>query len=346
MTEPLTTDNAILRHKIKCKYSGLIIGVLEVQTLAGALPYLSHWDECIAYHPLFSLAPQKLFQFTRHEWERHGQAAVDIEISAREAETLGVAFLAMLHTLDCIKQDVPALPPLSVVQSCMGKLFNLAYWKWRLESKRFRFPTLHISKYNNNSNFSNVGDYLDLCFDIRRDYELSVREAEEKEKIRVAEAALVALNSTWVTPTSKKLLWQWVRAHLPEKYQPDAEGWLGTLFLGGSNAIVEFDKDELELAEEIIVSSCPVGTGVLHAVRARLEAIKQVWSQHYEAFDIELDQFAPNRNVLVNGERIKAPHPGPEPQLVDFQFNRTKFLIAHAKWQIAKAAYLKDGGIL
>jgi len=335
--------DSILRHKIKCHYSGLQIGTMDVLTTAGVLPYISHWDKCIAYHPVFSLSHEKLLRFARSEWDRLAKRTeTDQEITDHESNTLCVTYLALLHSLDCIKQDVPALPPITVVQNTIEKLFALAYWKWKLESQRFKFPTLHISKYNTNADFSTMHDYFATCFDVRKAYETNVREAVELEKLKTAEKALLALNNTWVTPASRRTLWAWVRAHLPEKYHPDAEGWLSTLFLGGSNAIVDFDEEDIKLAEEIIVSSCPAGTGVMFAVRKRLDDIKRIWEQHNAAFEIDLEDFAEGSNLYVNGVKVAAPEPGPEPTLADHGYNKSKYFVAKAKWDIAMAAWKKE----
>jgi hypothetical protein len=340
MSEP------ILRHRIRCKFSGLQIGELAVATAAGAMAYVSYWDKCLAYHPVFSLSTDKLLKFTKFEWDRLAQRAADSEATQEESDILCVSYLAVLHRLDSLRQDVPALPPLSIVQDTIERLFQLAYWKWQVESAKFAFPVLHISKLNNNTDFTNIGDYLDLCLDRRKEYEAQIDDAQEQEKIRSAQRAIKALSSEWVTPASKKTLWRWVQAHLPTQYQPDGEGWLNTLFLGGSASIIEFDEDEINLAEEIIISSCPIGTGVMHAVRARLDAIKATWSQHHKAFEIEMSDFAEEANLYVDGKKVAAPHPGEEPTIAGCEFNRGKFIVAHARWTIAKSAYIKSGGVL
>jgi hypothetical protein len=332
----------ILRHKLRCNRSGLLIGTLDLNMTAGALPYLSHWNGCIAWHPVFSLEPGKLFTFVENEWERLAVRVGDTEITDDEANILRVGYLAVLYTLDCIKQEEPALPPLAMVYSTMQRLFNLAIWKWKLESLRFRFPTLHISRFNQNLDFSNMPDYLNLCFDIKRGYETGVREADEKEKVLAAERAMIALTRTWITPTNKKMLWNWVRAHLVEgKYAPDAQGWLATLFLGGSAAIIEFEEEDINLAEEIVVSSCPAGTGIMYAVRQRLDFIKQVWKQHHAAYEINVEDYAPGANLYVNGERVECPDPGPEPVASNFD-SKAKYFVAHAKWSIANTAFNKQ----
>lgn len=333
----------IMRHVIKCKHSGLAIGNLEVATTAGCLPYISHWDKCIAYHPVFSMSTEKLLKFTRDEWSRLAQRAEDTEISKDESDILCVSYLAVLHSLDCIQQEAPGLPALHVVTSTIQKLFNLAYWKWHLESQRFSFPTLRVTKLNSNLDFANINDYLELCFEIRSDYEKKVREIDDAEKIRSAKAALIMLNNSWVTPTNRRTLWRWVVANLPDKYKPDGEGWLATLFLGSNTAICSFEEDDIQLAEEIIVSSCPPGTGVMYAVRKRLDVIEQVWKNHFSVFEIDIEDFADNAGLLVNGEKVAAEKPGEEPKLADFPgSSKAKYYVAHAKWVIAMAAWVKE----
>jgi hypothetical protein len=316
------------------------VGQLSFETVAGSVPYLMQWSELVPLHPVFSMEYSKLLEFTRSEWNRLFSRAVNDELTQAEQDILCVSYLALLHKLDCIRQDVPALPPLHVVQNTIERLFHLAYWKFHLQSQRFKFPVLHISKYNENAGFTEIGHYLDTCFDIKKEYETKVNEISEKAKIRVAEEAIKKLAGEWVTPVSKKLLWRWVRAHLPDKYQADAEGWMGTIFLGSDNTVLDFDEDEIKLAEEIIVSSCPAGTGVMFAVRTRLDHIYKTWENHHKCFEIQLEDQDERMGVLVNGKQIEIDPPGAEPKITEFQ-SRGAFFKAQAKWTIANAAYLK-----
>ena len=340
----MNTSNLIISHRIFCQRSGLQIGTLELVATAGTLPYLTQWKEGVACHPVFAMDHAKLLEFARSEWQRLAQRAIDSEISDGDSNILRVSYLAMLHSLESVQQEQPGLPSLSVVQGSIEGLFNLAAWKFFLESKRFKFPTLKISKANKNLDFSNVTDYLATCFKVKEDYETKVTESVEKAKIEAAERALAAIRSEWVTPASKKMLFQWVRAHLPEKYHADGQGWLGTLFLGNEKAIVEFEKEDIALFEEILLSSCPAGNSIFKAVRERIEAVKTLWEQHHEAWEIDLgdDDYAdPVARLLVNGQKQAVPDPGPEPQLNNFS-TRGQYLQAHARWQIASAKFNKD----
>lgn len=329
----------LLSTTLRCGLSGLEIGKLEVITTIGALPYLSHWDKMQVRHPVFSLSPLKLFQFTKKEWDRLAKSAADEEISPREIAILQVSWLACLHSFGRIKQDKPMLPPLHVVQSTLSKVLALAYWRYTLDSQRFKFPEYHISQENDNLDFKNIQNYLELCFLAKDSYATRIDDLREAARNKAAEEALKALSREWVTPVSNKVLWQWVRSQLSAELQCEAEGWLGTIFLGKSSTIIDFDEDEIELFEEIVISACEAGTGIMQAVRDRIAKIWSMWKTHHRAFEIDLVDFAINNGLLVNGEQVAYPDPGPEPQIGDFKESKGKYFQAHAKWTIAKKAW-------
>lgn len=324
---------------LRCRLSGLPVGSLHVETTAGALPYLTHWDKLVIRHPVFSLGEYKLFEFAKKEWNRLAKQAVDDEISDAEGNILRVSYLAVLHTFGSIQQEQSVLPPLSVVQSTFNKVLALAYWKYYLESPRFKFPQYRICQQNGNIAFENIDDYLDLCFDCKDGYETRINEIEEESKARAAKAAMEALTREWITPVSRKVLWAWVKHYLPERYAADKVGWMHTLFLGGGNAIIEFQEEDIQMMEDIIYGECPPGTGVMKAVRDRINQIWTIWKAHHETFSIDLEDYAVNQGVLVNGVQVAMPDPGPEPTLQSCDGNKTKHIIATAKWRIAKAAW-------
>jgi hypothetical protein len=212
-------------------------------------------------------------------------------------------------------------------------------WKYALNSHRFRFPEYHLSANNTNLELDSIDGYLEACFTAKDGYENRINEIEEASKIKAAEAAMIALTREWITPVSRKVLWAWVRHYLPARYDADKQGWLNTLFLGGGNAIVEFQEEDLQMMEDIIVGECPAGTGVMKAVRERIEQIWTIWRAHHETFQIDLEDYAINQGLLVNGVQIAMPEPGQAPTLQDCGGNKTKHLIASAKWKIAKAAW-------
>jgi hypothetical protein len=327
--------------QLKCKFSGLAIGSLSYMTVAGHMPYLSHWDKMVALHPVFSMPTHKLLAYVRGEWERLGSKAADEEISEAEASILQVGFLAVLHSFQSVQQEIPALPPLHIVQSHMSKLFALAYWHHYLESKRFKFPAYKINKLNENASFEYIHDYLEVCFSIKSDYEKNVREADEKAKAQSAEKAMAALRDSWIVPPSKKLLYKWIRAHLPAKYEAEAQGWMSTLFLGNDRTILDFDIDETELLEEIIVSECPAGTGIMKACRDRLAHILKVQRDNKEAFSVDFsDYLEPTPEAKLIASQTGKALPTllqVEPLEKDFP-SKVLFIRAKASWYLQQSA--------
>lgn len=329
-----------LTYDIHCQYSGVLIGKLDYLVVAGHMPYLSHWDKMTAMHPIFSFPRHKLLGFVRGEWNRLAKASTDGETTAVENQLLQIGFLAVLHSLDSIQQQCPSLPPLHVVQSNMSRLFALAFWYHYLESERFKFPRFRIHKANQNTSFENIQDYLDLCFEKKDSYESEVTELQEKEKIDAAERALKALRNSWVTPVGNKALWRWVRAHLPAKYEADAQGWMSTIFMGNERTILDFDKDEIQLMTDIIVSECPPGTGILTAVRARLDKILQIYSDNKEAFDIDFDDYDDDAPLAALRAASAAPESTAPPRASDFA-TKTEYIRANALYYLQQRAAQK-----
>lgn len=328
-----------LTHQIHCRFSGVLIGALSYEVVAGHMPYISYWNEMQAMHPAFSMPTSKLLAYARGEHNRLMRLSEDGEATAAQNQILQVCWLATLHSLGSIRQETVALPSIQVVQATMQKLFALAYWHWRLDSKRFGFPEFKINRLNSNDRFQNVSHYLDACFAIKEDYEAGISELEELEKARAAESALKALRNAWIVPVSKKALWQWVRAHLPEKHSADAQGWMGTIFLGSDRTVLDFDLDEIEMMEHIILGECPPGTGVLAAVRERIDAIKKVHIDRREAFSLDLTDFS----EIIQEAAGTLAAPKPEPLRSDFP-STGSFLKARAAWWLGQSAERKLKG--
>jgi hypothetical protein len=294
-------------HALKCSLSGLVIGSLTVSTVAGHLPYLRHWDDALAKHPVFSLPQTKLLAFARHQWKTVAKSSLDGEASKQQEQLLQVTYLAVLHSLGSVQQNTPALPPLHIVQTTMSKLFALSYWFHALESARFRFPKFKLHTVNSNEQFQNIADYFQICFDIKAGYEKNTDDAVEQHKLKAAERAAKALRSTWIAPVSKKELWRWVTANLTAKYKPDAEGWMKTVFLGNERAVLNFEVEDTDYMIQAIMGDCPKGTGMMKKVEERLNEIRQIQIDNKEAFTVDFDEFfdpdAPieKLSTVVNG---------------------------------------------
>lgn len=313
---PPSAPNKLTYH-LCCKFTGLQIGELSYITVAGHMPYLSHWDNMVCLHPIFSLDRNRLLAFARSEWNRLAKASEDGETTEAENHLLQVCFLVVLHSLESIHQECPALPPLHIVQNNMPRLFALSYWHYYLNSKRFTFPEFKINKLNATDRFENIHHYLSACFAVKEDYEAGISEVIEAEKVAAADRALKALRNSWIVPVGRKQLWRWVRAHLPERFSADAQGWMSTLFLGNERTILDFDKDEVQLLEEIVLSECPPGTGILKAVRDRIDEIMQVHIDNKEAFTVDFEEYETgpvNTQDLVEQSEAEFKRVAPKPE--------------------------------
>ena len=285
-----------LKHAIYCRLSGIQLAVLEYPATIGHPAYAKSWSESILVHPIFSLPVPKLLAFARGEFTRHGKQAA---ISDIEATQLQVAFLAILHSFGSIVQTTPAIPPLYIVQNNMQRLFELAYWQNALESKSFAFPQLRIAKRNANTDFLHIADYLDLCEEAKKTWADRLSDIEEEARAAAAERALKQLRNIWISPVTNKQLFDWIRANLPKQYEPDASGWLQTLFLGSEKVILSFEKADIQLMDDIIQTSCPVGTGFMKLCRARLDEILQIYTDNKEAFTVNFADYEIDGDLAI-----------------------------------------------
>jgi hypothetical protein len=308
-----------------CQKTGLKIANLECISSFGALPYAAAWKESIFYHPCFSLPPVRLLAFARSEQRKLAR------IEDPDATNLRAAFVAILDQLGSIEFKAPCLPEYEIVQTNLPALFALAYWKFQLESKRFKFPTYRITKETRS--LSGIKAYLDLCFEIKHEYETSSRTPAEAMDSFMADNALKKLRSGWVAPITNKELFKWVRAYLPAKYEADAQGWMATLFLGSEKKILLFEKEDIQLLIDIILSECPAGTGMMKAVEERLNLIQKTWADNKEAFSVDFEEMDLEEELIESRSVSAAPASTEEPKEKDFP-NKVAYIKARAFWYL------------
>lgn len=333
-TERTETGTATVRtqtHTLVCQYTGLTLGSLNVITVAGHVPFLSQWKNTQALHPLFSLELGALLKFSQNAWNNFcslsPEQAANAALTDKQEKILQVTTLALLHSIAEVKQDFPWLPTIQEVSSCWGSLIQLSYWKNYLESQRFRFPALRISKFNKGIDLQ---AYLQDCWQVKKDYESKVREAVEEEKIRAAELALVAIRNDLVNkaPKSKKLLWRWFLAHIPSRYARDTEGWMWELFDAETETeISEFTIADIDLFEEIVLCEIPTGTSVSHAFLERLAHKRKILTSRFNTFEI----LVPSQ---IQEEKAAGLIALEEPKLSDYP-SKVQWMIAQAKWRLA-----------
>jgi hypothetical protein len=313
-----------------CKRTGITVGSLNLATVAGHMPVIGQWKESMVLHPLFSLEATPLLHFARNTWFRFCSFNVeengDPAITDKQVETLRVTALALLYQLTEIRQDIPFLPPWKDVSAHWSSLVALSFWKTYLDSKRFRFPSLHISRME--SEFD-LKSFLNVCWDCKKSYETKVTEKIELERLKRAEEATIALRDelAGARPTSNRQLWRWFVANMPPRYKPDTEGWMATLFFAKGEEIRNFTIADVDLFEEIFLCECPTGSSISHAFSEILASKRKYLQDHFEAFEIMVP-------ASITAAKEAGEIPVEEPQLKDFA-TRVQWLVARAKWKLA-----------
>ena len=318
---------------LTCQYTGINCGLLTLPTTAGYLPLLSQWKQQQVLHPVFSLEPLPLLAFAKNTWIRFcgftAEEAEDTDLTAKQEQMLRITALALLHHLSDIRQDIPWLPEFLEIQNNWQSLIGLSYWKAYLDSKRFRFPALRISKQEPSIN---IQGYLQACWDKKKEYETAVNERADEERAVIAERALLSIRDELAgkRPVSTKLLWRWFLQNLSKKYAPDTEGWMHTLFFSKDILSSGMVMADIDLFEEIFLSECPTGTSVSFAFLEVLRSKRKLLEQHFDAFEIIIPEAL---QAAADSGEIAAD----EPKAADFA-SKGKFMIAHAKWKLTHGA--------
>lgn len=340
-------------YTIYCARTGVAIATMELIQQAGKLPYLSQWKDSIALHPLFSLSQATLLNWTRKNWNQLFRSQAADHVTELQKQQFSIAFIAILHSLNCIDQQVPALPNFHTVNANMQRLLELAYWYNYLDSKRFKFPTLRINRTNANAALHDIGTYFDICDSVRHDWETTKEAKFEDAKLEAARRAEKAVRGSHVKAISKKALWNWFLSSLSasnsKKYSlPEWMEWKedsAKLWLANENQQLQYSIDDVDAIEEVFILDCTLGTTVSHAFTQELAKIRSNIDNHNKVFDIDwmATMQSGTRRVDAEGNVIGSSNlaenppedPGMEPKINEF-LSRTDYIRAKAKWDVRK----------
>ena len=333
-------------HTLYCQYTGTPIASIALIHQAGRAPYLKEWQQSIVVHPLFSLSTPAILSWTRKNWNRIFRDASD-HASPVERLQFQIAFVAVLRTLDSIKQECPVLPSFDTCQRHMQSLLELAYWKFYLDSQRFRFPTLRINKLNANTALDDIGAYFAVCNSVRADWETKRDALAEEAKIETARRVERLVRGSHVKAVSKKALWNWFIASISVKNKKKFEldewkEWLADsskLWFASDNIRLQFSFDDVQSIEDVFIQECELGTTISHTFQKELNAIRKTISEHLSMWDIDWDETnnGPSRVSADGTVQIPArpPEPGPEPHISNYR-SRFDYLKALATWKMDK----------
>lgn len=351
---------------IYCHRTGVLIAHMDLIQQAGKMPYLSQWKDSVAYHPLFSLSQRQILGWTRKNWDRIFKDATIEQVSPIQQQQLCIAFMAVLHTLDSIDQQHPALPSFQTVIVNMQRLIQIAYWHNVLDSSRFKFPTLKITKLNNNYTLRDIAAYLAICESKKKDWESSKEAKLEEEKTEMARRAEKAVAGSHIRAVSKKHLWNWFIASIADsngrKYQlPEWQEWKTDSeklwFASDTTILSHYSLDDIQSIEEVYYCDCEIGSAVSHAFTKELERIKALLLNHEKIFSIDweatmkpkavrVDQAGNPIGSSVMSDKINCPDPGVRPTPAMFS-TKLEFLKAQAKWDVLtaqRAAWIEKYG--
>lgn len=320
-----------------CKRTGLTVGAISLITVAGTQPLLGQWKDTQVLHPMFSLGHVALLQFARNSWIRFcaltAEEAADNEVVEQQEQQLRICTLAMLHNLTEFKQELPWMPEFTDVVANWQGLMSICYWRAYLDSQRFKFPSLRISKFEKTID---LRAFLKLCFDSKKRYENNLSDLIEEEKSRVAEAAMKRIQDAvgGKHPISIKMLWRWFVSQMPARYKKDLDGWMWELFTASEKDVLDFTIRDIELFEEIVVTEVETGSTVSKAFLDVVRSKHTLLSNHFQAYEIIIPDSI--KEQVENGEIVVTE----EPKLADYP-SRVKWFVAHSKWQLAQPSAQK-----
>lgn len=339
-----------------CQRTGIAVATMELLQQAGKMPFLSQWKESQCFHPLFSLPQAQLLSWVRKNWNYIFKNNASDSITNHQKQQFCISFVAILHSLNCLDQQVPALPDFDTVNSNMQRLIELAYWYNYLDSKRFRFPTLRINKLNQNTALHDIGCYLDICDSVRKDWETSKDAKLEESKLEAARKAEKAVRGSHVRAISKKALWNWFLSNLSvansKKYSlPEWLEWKeqsAKLWFSSEHGQLAYSPDDVNNIEEVFIAECSLGTTVSHAFNAELTKIHSHITNHLKIFDFDLGELPVTgaQRVDGSGNPIPAslaannppPAPGNEPKINEFN-SRSDYIRAKCRYDISCRQY-------
>lgn len=304
-----------------CSLSGLFLGkFIPSNGLAVATPYVTAWKQTAFLHPIFSMKLPELIHRANACWNLEKSGTRTFPMQHKQ-----LLMLAMLHASGCIKQDVPALPSPKLVEVHFMSVVEMLGWKQEVNSDRLSFPRLHIwkgaAKEDEASLFGNVPNWLRACADCKDDYENIVRTRQKAAKVKARELALKSIRKSAYADISLKRLWNWVTTQVPQmilENNPDLE----QLFFCEESQIHNWQKEDIEAIEDLVLSHCELGNSISHEVSKRIRLLAEWRATYYDTFEI-----------VVETTAFDALRGTPEPTPGSFP-TRGAYLVAHARWKL------------
>lgn len=305
-----------------CARSGVKLGKFIPASGMKPTPYVHAWKTSTFLHPVFSLELPALISRATACWQLEKAGMRQYPMLDKQ-----LLFLAMLHSSNCIKQDVAGLPSAKVVETCFPRLIELLGWKHDTASDRVSFPKLHIYRSRSEEEFglfSTVSSWLDLCEVCKDDYENTARTRQREAKRKAYEMSLKNIRRQMYSDISLKRLWKWFETQVPQMILENNSD-LEQLWYSEESRIQVWTAEDIEALEGLFLKHCEIGNSVSHEFNKRIQQLGEWLRIYNDTFEI------------VETEKVLFPESVgvPEPKSEDFPGNRAGFLVARARWQLA-----------
>lgn len=338
------TDNTLTKT-IFCQNSGVALAQLEIRIFEGHLAYLEAHSDALYLHPFYRVSSSvllKKFEDCLH----HSQEQAWV-LTHAEQQRLQLLTSAMMHSLGCIKQDRPTLPPFPIAAASSGRLLGLAKWFWFISSQRLEFPIYSISGKNDNLDWSNFKHWLDSAYLVREDWASKSRKLQIDAQKRAHEQSMREIKSESYRRVDTKKVWNWIHLQLADEYAPGRLETFKNLFLNGDLDISNWILDDVEDLKIALVQHCDCGNEIMHFINKRLDGIAGLIKDFYSSFTILGQKSSPEASfgddeqtlqeqqfIAEFDTRVAALESlPPAPQRADYQ-TLGLFLKAQAQWNI------------
>lgn len=279
-TVPLSS----LVRTIYCQNSGVPLAKLEVNIFEGSLAYLEGHSDALYLHPFYRQS--SIVLISKLEDSLHGAQESGWILGDGEKLRLRLLISAMMHALDCIKQQGQSLPKFEYAAASAGRLLGIAKWYFYSTSQRIQLPTYSVSAKNDNLEWQNFKHWIDSAYEVREEWTATSRKISKEHQQKAYEDSLKDIKSEVYKRVDTKKVWNWIAIQLVDHI---AKGRLVTfenLFLNGDLEAHEWLSDDVDDLQEALVQFCDSGNAVMFFVNKRLNGIRGLIRSFYSDFTL------------------------------------------------------------
>lgn len=285
-TNPLHSPPGLssLTRTIYCQNSGVPLAKLEVNIFEGSLAYLEAHENALYLHPFYRQSSVVLIG--KLEDSLHKAQADGWVLGDGEKLRLRLLVSAMMHTLECIKQNGSSLPKFEYAAASAGRLLGIAKWFFYSTSQRIQLPLYSISAKNENLGWENYKHWIDSAYEVREEWTSTSRRISKESQQRAHEESLKEIKSEVYRRVDTRKVWNWIHIQMVDHV---AKGRLVTfenLFLNGDLEAHEWLADDVDDLQEALMKYCDIGNEIMHFIQKRLNGIRGLIRSFYSDFTL------------------------------------------------------------